>query len=126
MTDDGSDVKRRFTLLATAFVMVAAVLPVQVAGATAEETTPAIAWAPCEEEPSAECGTLAVPIDWSRPDGPTVDIALARRKATDPAARIGSLLINPGGPGGSGVEAAYGAPGFFTPELQRRFDIVGF
>ncbi|GAA2855964.1 hypothetical protein GCM10020220_051430 [Nonomuraea rubra] len=40
-----------------------------------------------------------------------MDIAVARRKATDPAARIGSLVINPGGPGGSGVEAAYGAPG---------------
>ncbi|MFE3448166.1 alpha/beta fold hydrolase [Nonomuraea sp. NPDC059194] len=85
-----------------------------------------IAWAPCEEEPSAECGKLAVPIDWSRPTGPTIDLAIARRKATDPAARVGSLVINPGGPGGSGVEAAYGAPGFFTPELQKRFDIVGF
>ncbi|MFI7613810.1 alpha/beta fold hydrolase [Nonomuraea terrae] len=85
-----------------------------------------IAWAPCEEEPSAECGTLAVPIDWSRPSGPTIDLAVARRKATDPASRVGSLVINPGGPGGSGVEAAYGAPGFFTEELRKHFDIVGF
>ncbi|MFC7101176.1 hypothetical protein ACFQQB_12260 [Nonomuraea rubra] len=41
---------------------------------------------------------VRVPIDWSKPDGPTVDLALARRKATDPAARIGSLLTNPGVP----------------------------
>ncbi|MFC4534343.1 alpha/beta fold hydrolase [Sphaerisporangium dianthi] len=85
-----------------------------------------IAWAPCEEELEAECGTLAVPIDWSRPYGPTIDLALARRKATDPGARVGSMLINPGGPGGSGVEFAYSAPGFFTEEIQRRFDLVGF
>ncbi|SEH02796.1 alpha/beta hydrolase fold [Nonomuraea solani] len=85
-----------------------------------------ITWAPCTEEPEAECGKLAVPIDWSRPKGQTIDLALARRKATDPKARVGSLVINPGGPGGSGVEAAYGAPGFFTEELQKRFDIVGF
>ncbi|GAA2646039.1 alpha/beta hydrolase [Nonomuraea recticatena] len=124
--------RRRLSLLATAFVVVAAVLPVPAAGASAGNGSPAppgsggIAWAPCEEEPTAECGKLAVPIDWSKPDGPTIDLAVARRKATDPAARVGSLVINPGGPGGSGVEAAYGAPGFFTEELQRRFDIVGF
>ncbi|MFI6321041.1 alpha/beta fold hydrolase [Nonomuraea sp. NPDC050556] len=109
--------------LATAFLMVAAFLS---APSVATAQSGGLAWAPCEEEPSAECATLAVPIDWSRPRGPKVDIALARRKATDPSARIGSLLINPGGPGGSGVEAAYGAPGFFTEDIQRRFDIVGF
>ncbi|SDH13346.1 alpha/beta hydrolase fold [Nonomuraea jiangxiensis] len=94
--------------------------------AAAETGKRGITWAPCEEEPEAECGTVAVPIDWSRPWGPTVDLALARRKATDPAARVGSLLVNPGGPGGSGVEMAYAAPGQFTEELQRHFDIVGF
>ncbi len=112
--------------------MLAALLPASAAGAATAGATPApagtggIAWAPCAEEPAAECGTLAVPIDWSDPDGPTVDLAVARRKATDPAARVGSLVINPGGPGGSGVEAVYGAPGFFTEEIQRHFDIVGF
>ncbi|MET7466622.1 alpha/beta fold hydrolase [Nonomuraea sp. NPDC005501] len=144
--------RRRSSLLAVAFVAMATLLPMSpavAAGPGAEaRTTPAptasstptsspspqqpasgkgrIAWAPCEEEPSAECGKLAVPIDWSRPDGATIDLAVARRKATDPAARVGSLVINPGGPGGSGVEAAFGAPGFFTEELQKRFDIVGF
>ncbi|WP_431898407.1 alpha/beta fold hydrolase [Nonomuraea sp. bgisy101] len=128
--------RRRSSLLAAAFVVMAALLPASTAGAdagpvagdgaAAEAGKGGITWAPCEEEPAAECGKLAVPIDWSDPDGPTIDLAIARRKATDPAARIGSLLVNPGGPGGSGVEAAYGAPGFFTEEIQRRFDIVGF
>ncbi|MGW0811388.1 alpha/beta fold hydrolase [Nonomuraea sp. NPDC002799] len=128
--------RRTSPLLAAAFVVATAVLSVPTAGAaTGAVLSPAaaragapggIAWAPCAEEPSAECGTLAVPIDWSRPRGATVGLAVARRKATDPAARAGSLVINPGGPGGSGVEAAFGAPDFFTEELQRRFDIVGF
>ncbi|WP_214415496.1 alpha/beta fold hydrolase [Sphaerisporangium fuscum] len=124
--------RRKFPLFAALFVTVAALLPVSAAGAaTGDETTADVAkggitWAPCAEEPAAECGTLTVPVDWSRPDGPKIDLALARRKATDPAARIGSMLINPGGPGGSGVEFAYGAPGFFTEEIQRRFDLVGF
>lgn len=111
----------------------ASLLPVSsaVAATPSPSATPSpekgsIVWAPCEEEPSAECGTLAVPIDWSSPNGAKIDLAIARRKATEPAARVGSLVINPGGPGGSGVEAVYGAPGFFTPEIQQRFDIVGF
>ncbi|MFB4280925.1 alpha/beta fold hydrolase [Nonomuraea sp. MTCD27] len=116
-------------MLAAALLALATALPISAANAatgTTTESTESIAWAPCEEEPSAECGKLTVPIDWSKPDGPKVDIAVARRKATDPAARVGSLVINPGGPGGSGVEAVYGAPGSYTEELQRRFDIVGF
>ncbi|MEU1390504.1 MULTISPECIES: alpha/beta fold hydrolase [unclassified Nonomuraea] len=123
--------RRRLPLLATAFVALAALTPVPAANAAttakpATTTTNAITWAPCEEEPSAECGKLTVPIDWARPSGPSIDLAVARRKATDPAARVGSLVINPGGPGGSGVEAVYGAPGSYTEELQQRFDIVGF
>ncbi|WP_327090193.1 alpha/beta hydrolase [Nonomuraea sp. NBC_01738] len=116
--------RTRTSLLATAFVMLATLVPVS--GAAADTAPSAITWAPCEEEPSAECGKLTVPVDWSKPTGPTIDLAVARRKATDPAARVGSLVINPGGPGGSGVEAVYGAPGSYTEELQRRFDMVGF
>ncbi|MGP3920025.1 alpha/beta fold hydrolase [Nonomuraea sp. 10N515B] len=124
--------RRRSSLLATAFMAMAVLLPVLPAAAAAENGVSAvsgsggIAWQPCEEEPAAECGTLTVPIDWSKPDGPTVDVAVARRKATDPAARIGSLVLGAGGPGGSGVEFAYSSPGFFTEEIQKRFDIVGF
>ncbi|SEH00541.1 alpha/beta hydrolase fold [Nonomuraea solani] len=125
--------RRKTSLLAAAFVAMATLLPVSPAAADPRPAvdqqapkTGTITWAPCEEEPEAECGKLAVPIDWSKPDGATIDLAIARRKATDPAARIGSVVINPGGPGGSGVEAAYGAPGFFTEELRKRFDIVGF
>lgn len=87
---------------------------------------PGIAWTACPEDPSAQCGTLRVPVDWAQPRGATFDLAVARRRATDPSARIGSLVINPGGPGGSGVDFALWGSEYFSPELRRRFDIVGF
>jgi pimeloyl-ACP methyl ester carboxylesterase len=73
-----------------------------------------------------ECGTLTVPVNWKKPRGATIDLALARHRATNPARRIGSLLINPGGPGGSGVDFAFLAPESFSPGLLERFDFVGF
>jgi pimeloyl-ACP methyl ester carboxylesterase len=89
-----------------------------------------IAWGPCapEDEPPERvvCGELEVPIDWSRPHGPTVTLALAKLPAGDPARRIGPLLINPGGPGGSGVGFAYAASEAFSPAITDRFDIIGF
>ncbi|MCX5328615.1 alpha/beta hydrolase [Streptomyces sp. NBC_00140] len=100
--------------------------------ATPSTKTPSpgrIAWEPCEApsgQGTFECATITVPVDWKRPRGATIDLALARHPATDPAHRIGSLLINPGGPGGSGVDFAFSAPDSFSPELLERFDIVGF
>lgn len=88
-----------------------------------------IAWQPCESpsgQGTFECATIKVPVDWKRPRGATIDLALARHLATDPERRIGSLLINPGGPGGSGVDFALAAPDAFSPKLLERFDIVGF
>lgn len=71
------------------------------------------------------CGTLQVPLDYSQPGAGTIGIALNRKPATDQANRIGSLLINPGGPGASGIDwIAASAPAFSI--LNRRFDLVGF
>jgi pimeloyl-ACP methyl ester carboxylesterase len=95
-------------------------------GRAAAARPSAIDWRPCPEDPDVQCGTLRVPVDWDSAYGPTVDIALARRPATDPAARIGALVVNPGGPGGSGVDLALAGDRFFSPGLHRRFDIVGF
>ncbi|QOV36928.1 alpha/beta fold hydrolase [Streptomyces ferrugineus] len=99
------------------------------AGTAAVAAPERISWEPCES-PSGqggfECATVEVPVDWRRPHSATIDLALARHRATDPERRIGSLLINPGGPGGSGVNFAFTAPDSFSPELLARFDIVGF
>ncbi|MFI1703776.1 alpha/beta hydrolase [Streptomyces griseoruber] len=88
-----------------------------------------LTWQPCESPYGVgtfECATLTVPVDRERPQGATVDLALARHRATDPEHRIGPLLVNPGGPGGSGREFAFAAPLSFSPDLLERFDIVGF
>jgi hypothetical protein len=65
-----------------------------------------ITWGPCTDFPDGECGTLRVPLDWRRPSGATVDLAVARHLATDRAHRLGVLLVNPGGPGTSNAEFA--------------------
>ncbi len=87
--------------------------------------TPSIVWSTCPEDATVQCGEIRVPADWAKPTGPTTMLTLARRRATDPAHRIGALLVNPGGPGGSAVDFTFGANTFFSAQVQRRFDIVG-
>ncbi|MFL6124093.1 alpha/beta hydrolase [Actinophytocola sp.] len=84
-----------------------------------------IAWGPCADFPDGECGTLRVPLDWTKPHGTSIDLAVARHRATDQAHRLGVLLVNPGGPGTSNAEFAL-TPNYFSPEIRARFDIVGF
>jgi len=84
-----------------------------------------------------ECADLTVPLDYDDPDpaapvaagGPedeTIEVAFFRIPATDPDERIGSLLVNPGGPGASGVDFVANNGFFFPDELRAHFDIVGF
>lgn len=96
-----------------------------------------LAWRDCADEARGilgrrqsnvtyECATVKVPRDWAAPNGETFDIALLRARSRGQRDRIGSLIVNPGGPGGSGVElAAYLSVGL-PAEVTRRFDIVGF
>ena len=86
---------------------------------------PTVAWQPCPEDQHVECGTMEVPANWADPYGPVVQLTIARRPATDPARRIGALLVNPGGPGGSAVDFTFGATKFFGADVRARFDIVG-
>ncbi|MFI1585429.1 alpha/beta hydrolase [Embleya sp. NPDC020630] len=86
-----------------------------------------IAWHPCPQDPTADCGALTLPVDWSKPRGETFEMAVARRKATDPTRRIGSLVLNYGGPGSLGVDDVVGTyKNFFSAEIDARFDRVGF
>ncbi len=89
-------------------------------------TAPAqpLAWSQCGVQ--FECADLRVPLDYSEPDGATITLALVRHRSGDPTQRIGSIVVNPGGPGASGVEAVRQNSTRFTPEVMARFDIVGF
>ena len=92
-----------------------------------------MAWRECEfplvsgETLALDCAQVAVPADYREPDGDSIFIRMVVHRATMPEERIGYLLVNPGGPGASGVELALGAAfGQFTEEIVQRFDIVGF
>jgi pimeloyl-ACP methyl ester carboxylesterase len=81
-------------------------------------------WTACQR--LFQCATAQVPLSYSDPAGPTITLALARLPASDPAQRIGSLLVNPGGPGGSGKQFVLAAATLFPAAIRARFDIVGF
>jgi pimeloyl-ACP methyl ester carboxylesterase len=83
-----------------------------------------LAWTPCAD--GFQCSNLVVPLDYRRPSGQTITLPLVRLPAGDPARRIGSLVMNPGGPGASGIEIVRGLGPILPLELRGRFDIVGF
>jgi pimeloyl-ACP methyl ester carboxylesterase len=80
-----------------------------------------IAWEDCGE---LECGSVRVPLDWTNPTGETIELRVNRLPATgDP---IGSLLINPGGPGGSGLDLTEYFGSMAGEDLLAAYDVVGF
>ena len=81
-------------------------------------------WRDCGD--GFSCATVDVPLDYDDPAAGTIALAVVRLPAREPAERIGSLLLNPGGPGGSGVEYARAARRVVSARLLDRFDIVGF
>lgn len=86
--------------------------------------TPKLGWYKCYD--FAQCATVKLPLDYDKPNGAKTEVALLRVKATDQKHRIGSLFVNPGGPGGSGTELAYSSRDFLSESVTSRFDIVGF
>jgi pimeloyl-ACP methyl ester carboxylesterase len=81
-----------------------------------------VAWHDCGG--GFQCGTLHMPLDYTRPDGSHITMSVIRLPAEGP--RQGSLLINPGGPGGSGVQFVRDAARQFGADLRKNFDLVGF
>ncbi|MBV9650981.1 MAG: alpha/beta fold hydrolase [Pseudonocardiales bacterium] len=79
------------------------------------------------EDLAFQCAKLEVPLDYANPQGRTAQLGLLRRPADNPQERLGSLLVNPGGPGVSGMAAvAAFAKAVNGTDLGRRFDLVGF
>jgi pimeloyl-ACP methyl ester carboxylesterase len=85
--------------------------------------TPKLNWYGCYSW--GQCATVKVPLDYDAPKGKQVTLALLRVRARDQKHRIGSLFVNPGGPGGSATAMALGAPYFLSKSILDRFDIVG-
>ncbi|WP_336210733.1 alpha/beta hydrolase [Nonomuraea sp. LPB2021202275-12-8] len=103
-------------------------------GKPAAQSTGTVTWSACTgltgadgkpaaPDPAVECGKVAVPLDYAKPTGDTIDLALIRIKATGD--RLGSLVFNFGGPGGSGVDTLPMARQMFAG-LGTRYDLVSF
>ena len=85
--------------------------------------TQVLAWSDCGAN---KCAALTVPIDYAHPDGATIKLAVLKVEAKNRSKRIGSLVVNPGGPGGSGVGYASAADVIVTEPVRAAYDIVGF
>jgi pimeloyl-ACP methyl ester carboxylesterase len=150
MTRHESPTGRASRLCAAAVAVVTGLGLVPAAPAAAAQRTPSTAdWKPCPAysdealeamvPPRAlerfkqllarlECGTVSVPLDYRRPKGRQITVAVTRLKAQDQARRLGSLALNPGGPGGSGylmpVELLTMSDAIAG--LNERYDLIGF
>ncbi|MGW0711628.1 alpha/beta hydrolase [Streptomyces sp. NPDC002643] len=83
-----------------------------------------LTWRDCEVS-GFQCATMRAPLDYAKPTEGDVRLAVARKKATGPGKRLGSLLVNPGGPGGSAVGYVQGYAGIGYPaQVRARYDMV--
>jgi pimeloyl-ACP methyl ester carboxylesterase len=86
--------------------------------------TQVLKWKPCEGE-GFQCTTVTAPMDWKNPATKSIDLALIRKTATGTA--LGSLLVNPGGPGASGYDFVRDSLDYAVDaKLKQNYDIVGF
>lgn len=86
--------------------------------------TSAIAWTGCGD--GLECATVPVPMDWGAPDGEQIELAVARHPASRPEQRIGTIFMNPGGPGDTGVGLLRGGGDEFDLWGGGRFDLISW
>ncbi|HIV58727.1 MAG TPA: alpha/beta hydrolase [Candidatus Stackebrandtia faecavium] len=116
--------RKRWLVAAAAATVAVAATGVTVT-ATAAETESSIDWKPCtgEDVEGVDCATIEVPLQYAEPDGPTIEIGLAKRSATGD--KQGTVLMDPGGPGGSGVDTVKSGK-VLTDKVAESYDIVGF
>ncbi|GAA4051201.1 alpha/beta hydrolase [Nonomuraea soli] len=116
----GSGPNRRARLAPALAAGVSVLAILTACGGRAEPTK--LTWHTCGDD--MECSTLTVPLDHTRPQGEQLELSLTRLPAGGD--RIGSLVVNPGGPGVSGLDYARAARSIVSEPVLERFDIVGF
>ena len=116
--------RRRAGRLTAAVVLIALLVAL---AAAAEASAAPLRWRDCGER-GLQCASLRVPLNYAKPRGAQITIGLNRLRALDRKRRVGSLIYNPGGPGGAATRpleiAAMGRP-YFTADTRNRFDIIG-
>ncbi|MGC0380465.1 alpha/beta hydrolase [Streptomyces sp. SAI-129] len=98
-----------------------------------EKEGPSVRWGTCPEDVAAEaapvvleCGTVPVPKDYADPDGGRIELMISRLASTDPDKRRGTLMLNPGGPGGSGLSQPASLANRGIPsEVLDTYDVIG-
>ena len=94
---------------------------------SATGTTDALDWKACPDAgPRIECASLTVPIDYDNASSGTIELALMRLPASNSSERVGSMLVNPGGPGVPGTELIPSATSIWPKDIRDRFDIVAW
>ncbi|HZE87495.1 MAG TPA: alpha/beta hydrolase [Methylomirabilota bacterium] len=90
-------------------------------------TATPLVWQPCSDVPSRDCATLTVPLDYTNQTGSTISLPVSRQRATDSAHRIGTLILNTGGPGNAmaGIVRYNNLSNRLDPTVLARFDVVG-
>lgn len=88
-------------------------------------TPAALEWHPCDPL-GYQCANLQVPLDYNQPAGELLTLALKRRPSNAPERKIGTVFIEPGGPGGSGVQSVPFFASMLSKDVLDYFDIVGF
>ena len=124
-----SRARRRLTAVLAGAVLVSGVATgMAVAGPAApqrvEPPVPTLAWSDCGG--GFECSDAAVPLDYRDPQGRTLTLHMIRHPAADPSRRVGTLWMEPGGPGSSGLAFARDNYPDLPSALRDRFDIVSF
>ncbi|WP_308307618.1 alpha/beta fold hydrolase [Streptomyces sp. ISL-10] len=126
-------VRPRSALCALVAAVAIAAPPASAAPAQPGDTTSLLFGACPESVPAprapdrVECGSLDVPLDWADPDGKRIRIAVSRVPASGtPQQRRGVLLVNPGGPGGSGLSYAVTKRAKLPESVRRAYDVIGF
>ena len=129
-----SGMSRLGAACSTLLSVVAALVAAPIANAAPDPTIPVAAqlnwgncsqWVNADRIPTARCTTISLPVDYANPGGQQTQLAVLRVPAT--GQKIGSLFVNPGGPGSSAVDFAAGmAAGIAGSPIAEHFDIVGF
>ncbi|MFC6088020.1 alpha/beta fold hydrolase [Saccharothrix lopnurensis] len=121
-----SKVKRLVAALGTAVVAASgliAVAPTASAANLTEFHEQDVDWAACDGFAELQCATITVPLNYRKPNAGRLQVAISKRPASDPAKRRGVLLLNPGGPGGPGLDL----PLYFaTNRIAETYDLIGF
>ncbi|MGW5131611.1 alpha/beta hydrolase [Streptomyces sp. NPDC004135] len=122
---DWKQITRHASLAAASAVLLSLAVPLTASAGSAEPLT----WSACSGDgldPRQQCATVEVPMDYSDPDGRTIEIAVSRIPSEKPSARRGALFLIPGGPGGDSLSDPSGKGQKLPRKVREAYDLIGF